>query len=440
MRAVKKLPAFGVMGIKNADQIKHLLHSPLYTNAVFLMACSVSSAIFGFVFWMLVARIYSAADVGLASAMIAASSLLVMISGLGLQYGLIRFINNSTNPVKFINTSFTISGSVALVAGTVFVLGAEWWSPALIFVRDNPIFAAFFILAMPVFALTSLTDLTFVAKRRAGYALARNTIFNLLRLVLPFIMVYFFHSFGIFGSWGLALMAGLITSLFFFLPKVQQGYRPAFNLDIYSVAKTVRYSFLNYLTDFGGTAPAYVLPMLIVNRLSPEDNAFFYIAWSINSIVCMVPHTITTSFFAEGSYDQSAIGQQLRRSLLLSFSLIIPALILVFFLSDKLLLLFGNLYSENGTSLLRVLVFSAIPMTFNGLYFSIKRVQQNIRPLIFINAFAAVLAIGMTYFLLPVYGIVGSGIAWLASRCCISLFILVWWFKDRYFRNQTMFE
>lgn len=40
---------------------------PLYKNSVFMMLSSVTNAGFGFFFWMIAARLYSAEDVGLAS-------------------------------------------------------------------------------------------------------------------------------------------------------------------------------------------------------------------------------------------------------------------------------------------------------------------------------------------------------------------------------------
>ncbi|MBN1188895.1 MAG: oligosaccharide flippase family protein [Dehalococcoidales bacterium] len=419
------------MADKNTNLLKLLLRSPLFTNALFMMVANVSTSLFGFVFWILVARIYSIEDVGLASAVIAASSLLVTFSGLGLQYGLIRFINSSADPVKLINSSFTVAGSVALIAGIIFVMGIGLWSPALDIVRQVPLYTAFFILSIPVFALAHLLDFTFIARRRAGFAMVKNLVFNVMRLILPFVLVLFFHSFGIFGSWGLALVTGLLVSWLFFLPKVQPGYRPAVTLDRKTAAEAIRYSFFNYLADICGTVPSNILPMLVVNILSPEDNAYFYVAWALNNIVSMVPYTISTSFMAEGSNDQSKIGQQMRRSLLLAYSMIIPAILLVFFLADKLLLLFGGAYSENATILLRILPFSAIPATLNSLFFSYKRIQKNIKPLIFINAFAGLLAIGLTYYLLPLKGISGAGIAWVISKSCISLLILVWWLRDK---------
>ena len=65
---------------------------PLYKNAYYLMANTMANSLLGFAFWMVVARFYSPADVGLASALIAAAGLLASISNLGLGFGLIKFL------------------------------------------------------------------------------------------------------------------------------------------------------------------------------------------------------------------------------------------------------------------------------------------------------------------------------------------------------------
>jgi len=52
------------------------LKDPLYKNSIFLMLSSITGAGTGFVFWVIAARFYSAEDVGLASAVIAAMGLI----------------------------------------------------------------------------------------------------------------------------------------------------------------------------------------------------------------------------------------------------------------------------------------------------------------------------------------------------------------------------
>jgi Polysaccharide biosynthesis protein. len=54
-------------------------------------------ALCGFFFWMVVARFYTEAEVGYSSAIISAISLLALISMVGLNTSLIRFLSHAEN-------------------------------------------------------------------------------------------------------------------------------------------------------------------------------------------------------------------------------------------------------------------------------------------------------------------------------------------------------
>jgi len=65
---------------KNLTELKQHLNDPLFKNAYFLMLSSISSAGSGFFFWLIAARFYSTAEVGLASAIIAAMGFCFLLS------------------------------------------------------------------------------------------------------------------------------------------------------------------------------------------------------------------------------------------------------------------------------------------------------------------------------------------------------------------------
>jgi len=87
---------------------------PLYKNSIFLMASSVTAAGSGFFFWMIAARFYSAEDVGLASAIISAMGFLSMLSLLGFDISLMRFLPEREDKKELINTCLTVSFIFAL--------------------------------------------------------------------------------------------------------------------------------------------------------------------------------------------------------------------------------------------------------------------------------------------------------------------------------------
>jgi len=413
-----------------------LVKSPLYSNALYLMLAHVLSAIIGFAFWIIVARIYPAGDVGNGSAIISAATLLIIFSNLGLHYGIVRFMGSTPEPRKLLNSCFTIAGSISLVSGCFFVLGLGIWAPALMFIRDTPVFLAIFLVMMPFLSIATLVDYSFVAGRRTGFALARNIIFNVTRMIIPFVLVYFFHAFGIFGSWGAAVAISACAAVLLFLPKVIPGYRPQITVSRSILKEPVRFSFLNYIADLLWAAPTLVLPVMVINMLGPEANAYYYLSWGIGSILSMIPSTVATSMFAEGSHDESKLYSNLLRSFVLIFALLIPAAAIVYFLADKVLLLYGSQYSQNASDLLRILSISPLPLAVNHLYFSMKRIKRDLKPLIILAALAAVITLVTACIWLPRMNISGAGLAWLCSQSFIALVIIVIMIRNRFIRSR----
>ena len=144
------LPPFKVIAeaigiITSREKLEQLIAIPLYSNAFYLMLNTAVTSFLGFFFWMIVARFYTEAEVGLGSAIISAISLLSIISLVGLNISLVRFLPHSDKPQELINSCYTLGGLISLVIAGVSVAGLSFWSPALAFVKQNAIFASAFI-------------------------------------------------------------------------------------------------------------------------------------------------------------------------------------------------------------------------------------------------------------------------------------------------------
>jgi O-antigen/teichoic acid export membrane protein len=412
------------------DRLRQLLHIPLFSNALYLMIVSAVSALFGFAFWLIAARFYSPTDVGLASAAISGASLLAMLANLGLGHGLIRFLPHSgKNANSLINSCFSLGSLTSLVLALIFLGGINLWSPALVFIKENPIYFTIFLLFVLASTLSGLNGETFMAERRAGFVLAGGLIFNLLRLPLVILLAAFFHSFGIFTSLTIAVGVALLISVFFFLPRAQPGYRPFFAVNRKVLNETLHFSFANYLSVLFWTAPGLVLPIMVVNLLGAELNAYFYIAWAIGGMLSVIPGAASISLFAEGSYEQERLGINIWRSLKMILLLLVPLVMLVLAFADRLLLLFGTAYAQNATTLVRILAIACLPLAVNIVYLAIKRVEKKLKVIVSLTAFVAVVTLGLTYLLLPYMGINGAGIAWLVSQAIIALVITASWLR-----------
>lgn len=427
-----KLPDFApfdtikeVLGAATSRQgIRRVLTTPLYANALYIMLSTAVMSLCGFFFWLIVARFYSEAVVGYSSAIISALNLLAVLSLVGLDISLVRFLPQADNPREMINTCFTLSGLVSLLLAAIFVAGLDFWSPALSFVRENAIFCLAFLFFAILWTLSSVVDSAFLAKRRAGFTLFKNTIYSLVKLPLPVLFALYFQAFGVVASWGVAFAVALAVALFFFLPRVQDSYRPMPALNLTLVKKLWRYSAGNYLVNLLLLAPAYLLPLMVVNLLGAEQNAYFYIAWMMANLLFAIAIGISQSLLAEGSHFEDRLRENVVKSLKSTFLLLVPAAIVLAAAGKWLLLVFGHGYSLNALPLLWVLCLSSLPLGVNHIYTGILRVTGRITEMMIIWGFMGTGVLVISYLLLPLTGITGIGYAWLGVQAIVAIYIL----------------
>ncbi len=402
------------------------LHSvSLYRNAVYLILTNAVLAITGFVFWIVAARLYPAEAVGVASAAVASMLLLMTFSTLGLDFVLIRFLPGANEKARdMINSCFTAGGLVSLCLAVVFILGLDLWSPALYIIREDIIFEIVFVLSVVAGTIFILSGRIFVAKRKSGFTLAQGMVLGLSRFIPLVVLAAFFESFGMFFAWGAAFLVAAAVALFFMIPRVEPGYLPAPAFKGKMLVSLWKFSLPNYFSALCLAAPQFILPIMVVNILSAEQNAYFYAAWAMAYALFMIPVAISFSLFAEGSHDEKRLGDQVVKSFKLIMAILVPAVIVIILGGGYLLLLFGTEYSENATHLLWILAISALPLSINHIYFGIKRVEMKMKPVVCLSFFTVALALGLSAVLLPRMGIEGGGIAWLISQSIVAVWVI----------------
>ena len=407
------------------SRLRQFLTIPLYANAIYLMANVSIMSLLGFFFWIVVARFYSEADVGYSSAIISVIGFLTLLSSLGLNTSLVRFLPQTEKPEALINSCFTLGSLFILVVAGIFLAGLGFWSPALGFIRESAIFALVFIVFAILRMLSSLIGATFIAKRRAGFVLSQDFIFSLLKIPLPILFVLFFHSFGVVASWGIALGIAIAVSLLLFLPKVQSSYKPLPTLDLNLIKGIWRYSGSNYLANLLLASPALILPVMVVNLLGPESNAYFYVTWMMTNLLIAIPRAMSSSLFAEGSHSEGKLSEYALKSVKFAFLLLVPAVIMLILAGKWLLLAFGSSYSVNGLRLLWILSLSSLPLGITYIYASILRVEGRLKELIAIWGFIAVTVMVTSYLVMPSSGIIGIGYAWLGAHGISAIYCVL---------------
>ena len=404
--------------------LKGLLDTSLYSNACYLVIDVAVVSMLGFAFWTMATRLYSPAQVGLASATVAAVILLARLSRLGFGYGLIRFMPGvGERAATLMNSCFTIAGLTSLVASLIFLSGLNLWSPALVYIR-HPGISTFFVFLTVAYTLFLLVEQAFIARRRAKFVLFKNTAAGAVKIA-AIALAYLLHTFGIFASWGLAIFIALAAALFLFLPRVQQGYAPIPTVNKKLVNDMLHFSLGNYIAELMWFAPLMLFPLVVINLLGAEMNAFFYIPWTIAQMLFAIPMAVSSSLFAEGSHDERLLQPHTLKSVNLCLLILLPVVVILFALSDSILLLFGRAYSENGAALLRILAVSAVPVSINHICLSVMRVKKNTKGVIVVSASIACLSLSSGYILMTSAGLVGIGIAWIATQTLVAVPVIL---------------
>jgi O-antigen/teichoic acid export membrane protein len=387
-----------------------VLRTPLYANAFYLWANTAATAVAGFAFWALAARLYDADEVGLGSAALSMLLLVATVSHLGLGFGLIRFLPESgARGSRLANAAFTASAGVAVLSSTIFLVGVPLWAPSLDFVREQPLHAAAFVSFAVASTVCFVQTHAFLGVRKAKYILVQVLLVQLSRLSLLAVMAAWFGAFGIVASMGIAGALGAVVG-FRMLARGLIGYRPAAVFDPASVLKLLPFSVANHVADAMLVAPSLVLPLLVVSFLGPAEGAYFYMAWLLGYLLTSASIHLSMSLFAEGANDPRALHVLSRNAVAGGLVVAIVGAVFLLLLGDKLLLTFGHDYAREGAVLLRIVALGGIPAVVVNVYLGALRVTRRVGELVLIAGVVAVMTLAVSSALLGVMGLAGAGV------------------------------
>jgi O-antigen/teichoic acid export membrane protein len=127
----------------------------------------------------------------------------------------------------------------------------------------------------------------------------------------------------------------------------------------------------------------------------------------------MTPNAISTSLFVEGSHGE-ALKRTVVKSLVVIFSLLVPAAAVLYLCGGWVLGVVGAEYAAGGAGVLQVMVGASLFVGVNSVYFAIKRVQRDVRGLVVLSGVVFGLLVGFGYVFMLMFGVVGSGMrGWL---------------------------
>ena len=379
----------------------------------------------GFLFWVIAARLYRTAQVGLATSLYSLLTLLSGLSLLGLTSGLMRFLPLSKSRSEKINSSILITASLSFLLAIIAVIALPRLSPQLAFVTHNKFFFISFILFTVAQTLNQLIEAVLIALREGRQILIKNSVLAILKLLLPSVLVIL-GAYGIFASIQLAVTISAIYGFIIVAILHKVRYRPAFHKP--SIEQMSYFSLGNYVSGLASSVPAYILPLFITNTLGPASAAYYYIVATTANVLFMIPGVITQNLLVEGSYQEEEIKEHTRKAMRLILTILIPGIITILLFGNYVLLVFGKHYSTEGINLLRLYAISGIFVGLNYVFGTLLAIFHHIKLLIFLNSISSVLLLFLSFIFLHL-GLIGLGYAAILAQILLLLLYIISFYK-----------
>ena len=368
----------------------------------------------GFFFWVIAARLFTVEQVGFAAALISSLGLVLLFSRFGFDFSIIRFFALENNE-RIVNTCLTVTTISCFLVGIIYILLSKFMVPSM-FLHDSAIYAMTFLLISIANSVACMTGDVFVANRKADLYFTQN--FFIVFRIVPLVPFVFLGTFGIFMSLGL----GYLTAALFGLVALRRYFVGIhFDMDLDFVRRSFRFSSSNYLASIMSAAPTLIIPIMVLNMLGEAEAAKYYIVLSISNLVLIIPNSLGTSLFVECSHGER-LGNNVLRAGAVTIALLVPAVIMLLLIGDKLLGLLKGEYVE-AFGLLRLITLSSFPIAIYSLFIPIQNVRMRVESIVMLNALRCALLLGLSYMFIYQYGILGAGYALITTYTIVMLAI-----------------
>lgn len=402
----------------------HLLYSDsLLRNSIYIMCSTAVTALIGYLYWIVAAHLYSMNAIGLASALIAVITLVSTLAELGIGAMLVQSLPRYKTDFTWslmLNAGLVTGALTSLLAGTIMVIVLPLFSHQFAIIWQHPAYMLVCILGVPLWTISVLLDQTFVAERRSSNILVRNGSFAVFKCLLMVLLAWL-GALGLLASWVLALVFTLIGVRVLLIPRIGRTYSMVIRGIVGQIRGMLSALAWHHFINIGALAPMYLLPVLVIMRLSAVDNAYYYTTSMVGSFFLLVSPAVSVSLFAEGSHAADSVLHKARASAVIIALLLGPAMLISLLGGHYILLLFGPSYAQHALLLFRIITISAVPDAITNIYISVLRVQKRLRQAALFNLSMALLTLVLSWILLPVLGIAGAGWAFLISQLVGSL-------------------
>jgi O-antigen/teichoic acid export membrane protein len=381
----------------------------LVRNSLYLILSSGIQAALGFTFWIVMARLFSTGDVGIASSLISATAVIAYFSLFGLNTTLVRFLPTAPDKGPIITGAFILVAGTGATIGLSYILLTPILAPRLAFVEHRPALTAGFALLTAATAVNLLTDSVFIACRKAGFcALTDGAVGGLSKIVFG-VAFAGAGAYGLFCASAGGFAAAAVVS--FVLIMTVFHWRPSPKEPFLALKPLLKFSSANYIANALNLLPVVALPLIVLDRLGAQAAAYYFVAFQMATLLYSAVWAVESVFLAEGSQAEADWRAIRRRSRRLAIMIFVPGGGVLMLTAHWVLLAFGSRYSQHGTTSLELLAIAVIPIAASNWSWTVLRLAGRLTALVVSNAVYSSAICGLAW-ILASHGLVALTAAW----------------------------
>ncbi|HKS98626.1 MAG TPA: hypothetical protein VJT31_03770 [Rugosimonospora sp.] len=355
-------------------------HADLLANSGSLIASSAVTAVLGFVFWWLAARVASTTVVGTASAAVSAMTFIGTIGVFGMGTLLISELPQMpTGRWRLVSACVLAAGVLATLGGLGYVLVAHVFAGGLRATVGTPVAAVLLVLGVAVTAVTLVLDDGLIGMLAGPLQLTRNAWFAAAKLALLGLLTVLpitVTGTEMLGVWLAGALVSVVALAFAVRRRGMGGsLRPHLSLLRRMRWRAVDHNLLNMALFL----PRAALPLVVAVVLSTAATADFYTAWMVVTVLAMVPAHLATTLFAVAAGDVRALRPKVRLALCVAFGLGLPLSLLVAVNARSIMDIFGHEYAASAAGALRILALTYATTVVRQLFVAVSRVLNRVR-------------------------------------------------------------
>jgi O-antigen/teichoic acid export membrane protein len=366
----------------------------LLRNAGSLAATTGLTSIFGFVFTIVAARMFSANAVGWGNTAINEMQLFGTIGMFGLGTMLIGELPKRKGGERggLFSASLATSAIGSAIIGLVFaVIIGLYFSDAhhLPGIGGTPGQVLLFVVGTCLTGATLVFDEGIIGLLRGAVQLWRNMAMSAIKLaalpVVAFLMLRQHDANDGFGvGLTLAYVIGIVGSL---IPAsimlIRGGSRIFHRPDWQSLRRLFPVAVNHNWLNLAMATPSRIIPIVVTVVVGPDKSAVFYVAWMISALLFMVPVHLGTVLFALASASPEIVAEKLRFVLRISLMIGLPVMAVLAIGAHFMLGLYDSphnnfIYSQQGTIPLLLLIIGYIPQMPRAQFIAVSRATNKV--------------------------------------------------------------